>query len=170
MLGLASDIVEVVPHDRNWPVQYARERDHICRALGSSVLDVQHVGSTAVPGLAAKPIIDIAVAIDSLQHAAVVLPVLESLEYELHAEIQIPGEIFFRKRGGTHHLHLLEEHSPYWENYLFFRDYLRKDAAGARRYLSLKKRLADRFARDRNSYTRGKARFIESVLQKAATR
>lgn len=163
-LGLESGIVRVVDHDPAWVSLGTEEKGRIQAALGGAAIDIQHVGSTAVPGLAAKPVIDIAVALRHLDTFRELIPSLEGLEYEYMAEFNIPGEAFFRKKAGTYHLHVLEHDSVYWRNYLFFRNYLQQHPATAQQYLELKQDLAARFSNDRPSYTRGKSDFISSVL------
>src|SRR5205807_1408597 len=146
---------------------FSEERKRIVKAVGRILIDVQHVGSTAVPGLPAKPIIDIAVALDQLETFHRLIEPLEKVGYRHMVEFKIPGEVFFRKNAGTYHLHVLELNSPYWQNYLFFRDYLRRHPRTAREYFELKKTLAARYPDDRPAYTRGKATFIESILHRA---
>ena len=167
VLGLLWGEVHLAEHDPHWTSLYEQERDCLLKALGPAALDIQHVGSTAVPRLTAKPIIDIAVAITHLTQAKDAEPALRDLDYEFMPDIKIPGELFYRKLTGTHHLHILEFGSDHWQNYIRFRDYLRENPHVASDYIELKRALADRFSHDRPSYTRGKAQFIESILRKA---
>ena len=169
-VGLEWSAVHLADHDPAWISLFEEEKARIQDAAGRGkgvVCDIQHVGSTAVPGLRAKPVIDIAVGLRSLEDAPALIPQLESIGYENRPEIQIPGELFLRRIGGTHHLHLLQHQSSYWMDYLNFRDHLRQDAGAARRYLELKTALARQFAQDRPSYTRGKAAFIQGILAEA---
>jgi GrpB-like predicted nucleotidyltransferase (UPF0157 family) len=168
MIGLKRGTVRVVPSDDEWAAAFSRERHRLCGCLGHLVLDIQHVGSTAVPGLAAKPIIDIAVAVASPADLQRCRPLLVALGYldrgDRHGE---GGSIFVRERAPevrTHHLHLVTIDDPQWANYLRFRDRLRADAALRIEYASLKRNLQQQFPDDRQRYTQGKGAFIRRVL------
>ncbi|MCA1596288.1 MAG: GrpB family protein [Chloroflexi bacterium] len=163
--GLEWRAVRLADYNPAWPVLFEKEKALVSGVLGSAVREIQHVGSTAVPGLRAKPVIDMATALDSLDEAPRLLPALQVIGYEFHPEIVIPGELFLRKTTGAFHLHLLEQNSPFWIDFLRFRDALEHNPAIARRYVRLKTRLASQFPHDRPSYTRGKAAFIEQVLK-----
>lgn len=164
-LGLDPAHVRIVDHDPSWSVLYEEEKGRIVGAIGKQVLGIEHVGSTAVAGLPAKPIIDVVVAIRSLRTISRLTAALLSLNYRQIPEIQIPGEIFFRRSDGAYHLHLLEYDSDAWINYLRFRNHLREHPDAASRYSQLKNSLAAEFAEDRPAYTRGKAGFIQHMLQ-----
>jgi GrpB-like predicted nucleotidyltransferase (UPF0157 family) len=163
--------VVVVDYDPSWPAQYERERAGIVEALGDvmeGVVAVEHVGSTAVPGLAAKPIIDIIVGVRELAAGERCVQPLEALEYEYRGEAGIPGRLYFRKgQPRTHHLHMVEHGSEFWERHLLFRDLLRERPAVAREYAALKKELAVQYRTDRLAYTEAKTPFIESALARA---
>src|SRR5579872_589085 len=126
-IGLHRHEVKVVDHDPHWEVLYQAECERLREAVGSCVLDIQHVGSTAVPGLPAKPIIDIALGLQRLEDGYDLVPRLAAVGYQFMSEFDIPGELFFRRPEGDYHLHVLEMGSLYWTNYLLFRDYLSSD-------------------------------------------
>ena len=147
---------------------FDRERARIERALGSWAEGIEHVGSTAVPGLAAKPIIDIMVGVGSLRDAEHYIKPLEQLCYECRGEAGIPGRLFFRKGDPrSHHLHVTESGSEFWERHLFFRNYLRAHPETTREYARLKHHLADHFRTDRTAYTEAKTAFISEVVRRA---
>ena len=163
--------IEIAEYDPAWPGAYERERAAILGALGDLVFAIEHVGSTAVPGLGAKPIIDMMVAVRGVfdDGQRCVAP-LQALGYEYMGERGIPGRLFFARpipRPRTHHLHMVEPESDFWCRHLLFRDYLRGHPEEARAYYELKVRLAARFQADRDAYTEAKTEFIRSVEAKA---
>ena len=162
--------VEIAEYDPAWPEAYERERAAIAEALVGHALAIEHVGSTSVPGLGAKPIVDIMIGLRALaDHARCVAP-LASLSYEHKGEYGIPGRHYFRRpvRGPrTHQLHMVEHGRDFWVRHLLFRDYLRRNPDEAAAYQRLKLRLAARFGSDIEGYTEAKTEFIESALAKA---
>lgn len=166
-LGLTTGAVTVVPYDARWAGLFEEAAREIAAALRSAILGVHHVGSTSVPGLCAKPILDILVAIASFEHGTELVPALSGLNYEFRPDEEIPDRHFLRRRRGdvrTHHLSLAEPASHYYRVTLAFRDALRADPHLASQYGALKLRLAERFPRDRQSYIDGKTAFIARVL------
>jgi GrpB-like predicted nucleotidyltransferase (UPF0157 family) len=139
------------------------------------VVAIEHMGSTAVPGLGAKPIIDIMVAIHRLALAERCIEPLASINYEYVPEYEVvmPFRRYFHKgpqHARTHHLHMVEYDSDFWRRHLLFRDFLRAHKAVARQYYHLKKELAARFGTDREAYTEAKTSFIEAIVERAAKR
>lgn len=134
------------------------------------IVCIEHFGSTAVPGLAAKPIIDLLVGVNSLAQAKqVAVSQLESLGYSYWHDNPDPQRMFLVKGlppngPRTHHIHMVEPNSVLWER-LLFRDYLRKYPDEAKRYANLKRDLAQRLVTDRETYTSGKAEYVQSVMQ-----
>ena len=172
MLGLQRGAVRLVPHDAEWAGLFAQEKGRLGAALGDRALDIQHVGSTAVPGLDAKPILDIAVAVADLPTVAECAPLLEALGYEAFGDRSGKGDFFFAKgadEGRTHYLHLAEHAGAEWAAMLRFRDHLRAHPAARRRYAALKRRLCRRHPDDRAAYSDGKAALIQSLLREAAS-
>jgi GrpB-like predicted nucleotidyltransferase (UPF0157 family) len=163
---VSADTVVLVPYDEAWPSLFVEERARIERALGSWAEGIEHVGSTAVPGLAAKPILDIMVGVGSLRDAEQYIRPLEQLCYECRGEAGVPGRLFFRKGDPrSHHLHVTEIGSEFWERHLVFRDYLRAHPGTAREYARIKQHLADRSRTDRAAYTEAKTAFISEVVR-----
>jgi GrpB-like predicted nucleotidyltransferase (UPF0157 family) len=166
-----SYIVQVVAYDPTWPERFAREAAVLRSASGLIGAPIEHIGSTAVPGLAAKPTIDIAVGLGQLDDADPLLAPLSGLgyEYQPQAERVVPSRRFLRKgpaSAPTYHLHLVECESPEWERWITFRDYLRAHPDATHAYEQLKWRLAAENP-DSEAYTAGKGPFIEAVLTTA---
>lgn len=164
--------VVIVEYDSRWPTSYEEERDRILRAVGDLVIAVEHVGSTAVPNLGGKPIIDILAGVLRLEDAERCVEPLEGLGYEYVPEYNdiIPERRYFHKgpaEARTYHLHMVEHTSDFWEKHLLFRDWLRLHPEDAEEYYQLKRELAARFGRDREGYTDAKTVFIESIIASA---
>lgn len=167
------DEVIIVEYNPNWVFLFEQEAASIQTVLnGCLITRIEHFGSTAVPGLAAKPIIDLLVGVRSLAEVKqVAVFQLDRLGYAYWFDNPDPQRMFFVKglppnSPRTHHIHMVEPDSLLWER-LLFRDYLRKHLDEAARYAQLKCNLAQRFSSDREAYTIGKAEYIESIMQKA---
>lgn len=161
--------MELVPHRSVWRRLFAAERRRLRRRLGAAAVDVRHVGSTAVPGLAAKPVLDIALAVRDLAAVPGLLAPLAELGYEYRGEFGLPGrEFFVRGRPRTHHLHVVRHDSGHWRAWLLFRDYLRHHPKEAARYAAFKRRKARQYAHDRAGYTASKAGLVARMLKRAA--
>lgn len=166
-LGLKSGTVVLADHDPRWASCFTAHAAELKAALGARVLDVHHVGSTAVPGLCAKPILDVLVSIPDFERGLELAPVLARFGYEHRPGEEIPDRHYFRRRVEgirTHHLSLAEPSSRHHTITLAFRDALRADPVRARAYAELKRDLARRFPLDRVSYTDGKSAFVAEVL------
>jgi GrpB-like predicted nucleotidyltransferase (UPF0157 family) len=165
--------ISIVPYDPRWPALFEAEADFLRRILPQRLLRrIEHFGSTAVPALAAKPIIDLLIEITSLEETKEhIAPVLVSLGYDYfwRTDVQPPYAWFIKRdseQRRTHHLHFVEADSALWER-LLFRDYLRRFPEEARRYAELKVSLANEFPNDRVAYAQGKTGFIVAVTEKA---
>ncbi len=168
MIGLPRGTVKLVPYSSEWESLFAEEERLLRSSVGAYVVDIQHVGSTAIPGMEAKPIIDIAVALRRLEDVEKCVELMERLGYEYDEEH--PDRHFFVKGDPsrrTHYLHMVEWNSDSWKSYIRFRDYLRQHEEAAREYARLKRELARKSQGNRDLYTPGKAEFIESVLRMA---
>jgi GrpB-like predicted nucleotidyltransferase (UPF0157 family) len=171
----AEDPIEIVPYDPAWPARFAGEAAAIAGALGEGfAYTIEHVGSTAVPGLAAKPIIDIAIAVPDRDRWSGLVAPLRSLGYVHWDDNPDPTKMFFVKgmppfgTGRTHHVHVHAADAV--ETLVRFRDLLRADAAEAARYGELKRRLATDLRTDRDAYTQAKTAFVLAALRKAGAR
>jgi GrpB-like predicted nucleotidyltransferase (UPF0157 family) len=168
--------IEIVDYDPQWPHSFNNLRNVIARALGDLVLTIEHVGSTAVPNLPAKPIIDIDVVIESDAQLLQVVKRLIGLGYVHQGDLGITRREAFKRLGidvprdgsgrswPQHHLYVCPKDSPELGRHLAFRDRLRAQPDAARKYRELKKQLARQNAVDRESYWRGKTDFIEGIL------
>jgi len=168
--GVAHESVRVDSYDARWPARFEQERVALEAVLGQSVTGgIHHVGSTAVPGLAAKPIIDILVGIEDLGSARVHIEPLRELQY-VYVPYRSGEMLWFCKpspAARTHHLHLVPTGSERYRDELAFRDYLRQHPDAAEAYANLKFALAARFEHDREAYTEAKASFVREVLRKS---
>jgi GrpB-like predicted nucleotidyltransferase (UPF0157 family) len=165
--------IEIVGYDPRWPQLYEEERRRILDAIGNLIVTIEHIGSTAVPDLAAKPIIDLMAAVHRLEDASLCVEPLETLGYEYvpQYEVSIPERRYFRKpttKPRTHHLHIVETTSEFWRNHLQFRDFLRNHPEAASEYAELKRQLATRYGSDGFGYTEAKTPFVKSVLARAS--
>ena len=163
------DEIVVVPHSAAWPARFRIESQLLHVALSELKPSIEHIGSTAVPGLAAKPIIDMLVGVESLAAFETQARRLAVFGYQYIPEYEraLPDRRFFKRVVNgvrTHHVHVVEKNGVYWKRYIKFRNSLRDDAWLAARYAEVKRRLAARFSFDRDAYTNGKTGFIEAVL------
>jgi GrpB-like predicted nucleotidyltransferase (UPF0157 family) len=170
-----NDSIELVPYDMRWPQMAKLEIEKLRKILPSNhIIDIQHVGSTAIPGMLAKPIIDIQIAVDSLaaiKQAAI--DILKTCEYVYWDEDPDPEKMFFVKgmppfgEKRTHHVHIIEPNSKRWQTRIIFRDYLIAHSEIAHEYEQLKIKLAKEYTYDREQYTDAKTKFIDDVLKQA---
>ena len=170
MIGLRRFTVLVVEHQPDWADLYAKERDVIRRQAGELVCDVQHVGSTAVPGLPAKPILDIAVAVESHTAVSDVVGALVGIGY-LDRGPRDGGYLLVKESAPdirTVHLHISLVTDDDWRECLCFRDLLSRDENLRQRYAQLKRKLAGQFPNDREAYSAGKSEFIKTVIANSA--
>jgi len=170
-LGLKKGKVMLSTYNKRWPAIYRAERKLLRNSLGKLAISVAHIGSTAVPGLCAKPILDVMVSVLSIENAEKNLSRFERCGYRVkpREEDPVPGRLFFSKDiDGLRcfHLHVTAAGSTFCKEHLRFRNVLRKDAKAARAYARIKLRLSKRFPDDRNAYIDGKAKFISDVLKK----
>ena len=165
--------VELVDYDVDWPRRFVAERSFLAEVLAPwSAGPIEHVGSTAIPGMAAKPVIDMMAAVESLDASRPALAALERVGY-CYAPYRSDVMHWLCKPNPavrTRHLHLVPFGSVLWHDRILFRDRLGADAALAAEYLALKRELAVRHAMDREAYTDGKGPFIERVLKEIRAR
>ncbi len=164
---MPDDPVELVAYDPEWPKRFRIERDLLTEALQVWLVGVpEHIGSTAIPGLSAKPVIDIMAPVRSLVESEDAIARVGRLEY-LHYPYKPDLMHWFCKPSAehrTHHLHLVPIGSRLWCERLAFRDALRSSGALRAEYQELKERLAQRYRHDREAYTEAKSPFIQRVL------
>jgi GrpB-like predicted nucleotidyltransferase (UPF0157 family) len=162
--------IAVVDYDPHWLALFETLRAEVAGALGDLALAVEHVGSTAVPGLAAKPIIDIDVLLRSASDLSVCMERLAALGYEHRGDLGIPEREAFAALPGrpTHHLYVCPPESREFRRHVALRDYLRTHPSDASSYGELKRSLAIRYRDERSAYADGKREFIESLLRIAS--
>jgi GrpB-like predicted nucleotidyltransferase (UPF0157 family) len=160
-----NDEIKVVAYDPGWRSSFALEANKIKEALGDLDPMIEHIGSTAIPGLCAKPIIDIMVGVRGISDRRIVRR-LDSIGYLIQTDAGDPDRLFFRKgKVRTHHLHVVDLHGwAYWRH-VIFRDYLISHPSWCARYAEIKLVSAQRYRFDRIAYTESKSDFIESVLK-----
>lgn len=161
--------VIVVPYDEEWKTQFEVEAQALRGIFGEDIITVHHIGSTSVPGLGAKPVIDILPVVPDLTRVDQYNSVMSALGYEAKGENGLPGRRYFQKGGDdrTHHVHIYKQGNPEIERHLAFRDYLRAHPEEAARYGELKTALANRFPYDVSSYIEGKHKMATEIEEKA---
>jgi GrpB-like predicted nucleotidyltransferase (UPF0157 family) len=153
----------------HWPILFEQEKAQLFSILKTLALTIEHVGSTSVPGLSAKPIIDILLVTSSLKALEAAVPELTKIGYESRKEALNDRHYFYKKNGSVHlvHLHCLEKGAIPVEEMLAFRDYLKAFPKEKERYERLKQHLAEQYAGDRRAYTKAKAPFIQEMIGEA---
>jgi GrpB-like predicted nucleotidyltransferase (UPF0157 family) len=160
--------VVLVEYDSTWPEQFLAEKALLAREAGSILTAFEHIGSTSIPGMLAKPTIDIMAGIPHLTENPQILPILEGMGYVYcpGIESEIPDRRYYYKDRTVEdrfHLHVVEVTSPFWRRHIAFRDYLRSHSVDAAEYARLKTRLAHEYGADREGYTNSKTDFIVKI-------
>lgn len=164
--------VVVVEYDPHWPDLFTEEAAGLRQAFGASLTRLEHIGSTAVPGLAAKPIVDIQAVVQSVSDVEAAVPALSALGWEQGLfNLDAKRHLYFKKQDAygtrTHQLHVYEPDHPAAAAHLLFRDYLRVHSDEAERYGELKRRLAQQHRYDGLAYCDAKTVFVQAVVAKA---
>lgn len=168
-LGLESGIVRLVDYDVRWPELFAAEAQRILDHCGALPLLLEHIGGTSIPGICAKPILDMAAGRPADASMEEYVAALTRAGYEHRGERGIPGRQYFRRGSPrAYHVHLVEHGGPLWRDYLAFRHYLRTHPDEARRFAEIKRALATRFASDRQGYMDAKSAHVEEIIRLAA--
>ena len=172
MLGLKRGMVLLAPHETGWETYAAETMKRLRAVLGDAAVEMQHVGSTAVPTIQAKPIVDLAVAVRQLSDVEPLFPALEAQGFYHAAHCDNEGQILLvcgdlEADTRTCHIHVVRAGSMEWRNYINFRDYLNFYPKKAAEYEALKQELQRRYPNDRSAYTDGKAEWIAYALRKA---
>jgi GrpB-like predicted nucleotidyltransferase (UPF0157 family) len=160
-------------YDPAWPRLFEALRERLLGVLGGLAVAVEHVGSTAVPGLAAKPVVDIDAVVPSAEDVPLAIERLERAGWRHEGDFGIPGREAFEPPADTpwHHLYVLAAGAEELRRHIAFRDYLRAHPEAARTYVALKRESARRFGGDRRAYTDSKGEFVEHILSRSpATR
>ena len=164
--------VEVVPHNPQWRDAFEAEAKHVAAALGENVVAIHHIGSTAIPNIYAKPVVDLLVEVRDITEVDGQSSAIESLGYEVMGEYGIPSRRYFRKDNQegirTHNIHAFEAGSAEVECHLAFRDYMIAHRSDAQRYSELKRKLAEEHPQSTDGYMDGKDGFIKEMDRRAA--
>jgi GrpB-like predicted nucleotidyltransferase (UPF0157 family) len=160
--------VDLCDYDPQWPALFESLRSRIVSALGPLVIAVEHIGSTSVPNICAKPIIDLDVVVRP-EDVPAAISAVEALGYRHEGDLGIDGREAFRWTAEfpEHHLYLCPQGSPAFERHVLFRDYLRAHPEKAQQYAELKKRLAEQYHDDRSKYQEAKSAFIDDLIERA---
>jgi GrpB-like predicted nucleotidyltransferase (UPF0157 family) len=156
--------IVIAEYDADWPTRFEFERQRVVRALGDQALRIEHFGSTAVPGLAAKPIVDLLVTVSDPEDESFVVPALEAAGYELR--VREPGHRMFRTPARDVHVHVWADSDPEVARHLRFRDRLRVSPEARSTYEQVKRELAQRDWVDMNDYADAKNDVIRSILER----
>ncbi|USK36825.1 GrpB family protein [Cytobacillus firmus] len=161
--------VTVTCYNPDWKFKFQSESELIKTIFQEEILAIHHIGSTSVPGLAAKPVIDILPVVIDIERVDRFNTEMISLGYEPRGENGLPGRRYFQKGGNlrTHHVHIYEKGSPEITRHLAFRDYLRANGEDAKQYGTLKLELAKQFPFDIDSYIKGKEAIVQEIEMKA---
>ncbi|MAZ44514.1 MAG: hypothetical protein CMF48_05010 [Legionellales bacterium] len=171
-----ADYIEVVAYNPDWPNQAQQMIENLKEVfeLDSNIVAYEHIGSTAIPGLSAKPIIDIYIGVKSVERAKkLMVKPIENMDFLYWAENPNPEKMMFIKgmppfgKGRTHHIHVVEYDSKYWKARLAFRDYLRAHTDARMEYEAEKLKLAETFKYDREGYSEGKNKIVTDLLTRA---
>ena len=167
MIGLRRGTVQLADYDPDWPVEFEKEKRLLERAFGDRVVAIEHVGSTAVPGLSAKPIIDIEIGLRHFEDWHGLVPLAEKAGYSFMPERVFEDYVFMPKGAEdcrTHYLHFAAVDSSEWQHVIRFRDALRRDQKLRDEYAALKRHLSETH-QNRAEYTQAKTAFIEKALE-----
>ncbi len=169
--GLALKVM-VVEYSPGWPELFEQEKHLLQKVLANTGVVIEHVGSTSVVGLAAKPIIDLMLGLPDFSQADSLIPKITALGYVYISKYEdvMPDRRYFTKKQGqttTHHIHMVEIGSEFWQRHLLFRNFLRQNPQVAQAYAAFKKALAQREWQDGNDYAEAKTEFIRSIEAQA---
>ena len=164
--------VEVFSYNSNWKGMYKEESEKIKNILSDIIIDIHHIGSTAIPGIKAKPLIDMLVEVKDIEAVDQYNNKMEEFGYEVMGEYGIPKRRFFRKGGDkrTHHIHIFQVGNEEIERHIKFKEYLIAHPDKAREYSRLKEELANKYTYDVDNYTNRKSNFIQEIDRKVKLR
>jgi len=169
MLGLERGLVKLEPYNNKWSKLFDEERELLSSQLKELIIVIEHVGSTSIEGLFAKPIIDIAIGVSSLDVIIELKEKVKALGY-VEVPVSIDGKHVFaryKEKKITHFLHVMIYNQNLWIDQISFRDYLRSDLDAKIEYIKLKEKLANKYPNDVVSYTNEKKEFVNSILKRA---
>jgi GrpB-like predicted nucleotidyltransferase (UPF0157 family) len=166
-LGLEHGINRLSPYSADWPGLFTTEAENILSVCGNCIIAIEHVGSTSIPHMEAKPIVDMVAGVASLNDAEKMIKGMESIGYDYPGDIGIPDDRIFGRDPGFRKflVHVVVFNSPQWDNYICFRDTLIKDPKLANEYCKLKSAIAANHPKGRAKFTKLKSKFIRRVLE-----
>ena len=168
IIGLQRKKVILFPYNTEWKKIYKKEEKLLISVLENQVLDIQHIGSTSVPGVKAKPIIDIVIAVKRIKDVERLIKSVKKLGYEYKCEAGVKGRYFFVKGSEekrTHYIHMVRLGGKQWKNLTYFREYLLENKENIKKYNELKENLAKEYKNDRDTYTKKKSLFISRAIK-----
>lgn len=170
MIGLHKSLVTVYPYDETWPMEYRKEEEILKGHLVGLDVRIEHVGSTSIPGLSAKPIIDIAIGAKTEEDLFAVAKRLEDAGYDMLNSYEEKGEVLARKGAPecrTHYIHIQLLGSEYWNEFMYFKRFMLDHPESVKEYQKLKEELSVKYADERKKYTASKNEFISNILEQA---
>lgn len=170
MLGVPKNSVMLCPYSEEWKILFEREKTNLYKCIKDYDIDIQHVGSTSISGMCAKPIIDIVIVLKDFKDGYTLINGVESIGYHFKGSLGNSNRFFFWKGdegNNTHNLHIVEYGDRNWENLILFRDFMNSHSNYRDKYLFLKTDLANTYKEDRATYTEKKTKFILDVIQLA---
>ncbi len=166
-------MITIEKYNPQWISKFEQEKRLILKNINNIALKIEHIGSTSVPNLGAKPIIDIMIGIEALKYSDEIIKILETIDYiyvPKHEETMPYRRFFYKKASNnikTHHIHVVELTHEFWQRHLIFRNYLVLDNESANEYYLLKKYLSEKYPNEPEKYTDGKSELIEKIMTKA---
>ena len=176
IIGLKRKTVKLITYNPKWAELFKKEKQRFKKTFGDTIKAIEHVGSTAIPGISAKPIIDINIGVKSLEIARGMKGKFKKLGYSYrpfvpgHTKEKLKEQELYVKgpeTKRTYYIHVTIYNSDYWKRNLLFRNYLRKNSSRAKQYTELKRRLAEKYTNDRETYTKSKEQFINETIKMA---
>lgn len=169
-LGVKTKNVKILEYNSEWKEEYSKEKHFLKSALKNYDVDIQHVGSTAIIGCKAKPIIDIAIGVPNLEYGKKLIPILQKIGYHYNGRNDFGVRYFLKKCEKdveTHFIHIEDKNSRIWQNHIIFRNYMNLNPEEVIKYSDLKENLAQKFCDDRKNYTKTKETYIKKIIKEA---
>lgn len=162
--------IVVKPYNKKWKVKFKNGKNKLEKTFDDIIVEIHHIGSTAIPGIKAKPVIDIMVVVEDINKVDSYTEAMKALGYDPKGEFGIENRRFFQKGGNnrTHHVHIFQQGNKEIKRHLNFRDYMRAHPKQAQKYSRLKETLANKYSHNISKYIEGKNDFIAEIDNKAA--
>jgi GrpB-like predicted nucleotidyltransferase (UPF0157 family) len=166
--GLKNKEVKLEKYNNRYPELYLKEKKHLEKLLNGLVINIEHIGSTAIPGIFSKPCIDVMIGIESMRKSKKVLTVLINSGYEWKEKFNRPGQHILLVNGGalrTHYIHVVRNKGKIWKDRIFFRDYIQNHKKAFNEYQKLKEISVKKFPTSRTGYTDEKTKFVRKIVE-----